>query len=163
MDYAGISTLVSQGMISLASANEVGKSLVEAIKGRRVDKLEVSSQVLSLYTHILDAQQAYFALKQAVAEMEKYEIERDRFEQEMARYTLRAVGGGVLIPTLKETDDRGEPPHSICPNCKAERVHSVLQPVGTGLECPRCKAFFRTEYDDGPSTYGSPGRRQLFE
>ncbi|MEL6227417.1 MAG: hypothetical protein AAFR01_10440 [Pseudomonadota bacterium] len=163
MDYAGISTLVSQGMISLASANEVGKSLINVVKSGRVDKGEVSSQVLSLYTHILEAQQSYVALKQAVAEMEQYEKERDAFEQEMARYALREVAPGVMIPTLKNTDDSDEPSHSICPNCKAERVKAVLQRVGPGLKCLRCELYVRTDRNDGPSTYGSPGRRKLFE
>lgn len=144
-DIATILGAVTSVTGNLLSATEIGKNLKEVFGGPKVDITASKQLVLELVNHMLDAQIAQMQIREALLTLQQDLKERNRFEEDAARYELVQSGRGAAFYALKPNDPLGEPPHNICPNCLAKRVKSFLQPKPAGgnfLTCGPCNQDF---------------------
>lgn len=64
-----------------------------------------------------------------------------RMERE--RYVLHVLPQGGLVYRFKSSRGSGDVPHDLCVHCYEAGMKSILQPNGSHLVCPKCKAKLR--------------------
>lgn len=133
---------------SLKTAKEIAQTIlrmkIDAEVNLKVS--EIIDLLLAAQERNLTAQEDHAAMSRRVDELEKQLLKFEQWAEEKQRYVLQEVESGNLIYACKETEQGGEPPHNICPNCYEDRVKSILQvdwPIsgvagGKWLKCPRC-------------------------
>ena len=145
MDIATVIGLTGTAAQTVLTATEIGKNLKQVFRGAEVDVAGGKQLVLELLDKLIDAKAAQVEIHEAVLALQREIEQRDQFETDLSRYVLQDTGRGATVYRLKSDDSSGEPPHSICPACVANRKKAILQPA-TGrancLTCPVCNAHF---------------------
>lgn len=165
-DIASILAPVGAASGHLLTATEIGKNLKEVFRRPEVDIAAYKQLVLDLLNKLIDAKRAQMQIEEAVMDLQRDLKHRDQFEAELARYTLADTGRGARVLALKPDDPKGEPAHSICPDCAARRKKSILQPDPDNLNyliCFSCKSRFLRVTPEGSGIMSGPVRRPGFD
>lgn len=142
MDIPALISLAANAATALATAVGLADKLREMVDGGKAGKAEMMPLLLDIYRQLLDAKRSQMTLEEALRTLQREQADRDQRDLEFARYALAPTPEGDLVYYLKKGSENGEPPHCICPNCKANGYKSILQTEGSGLFCHRCKALF---------------------
>lgn len=161
MDY-DIETLgkaldfVSKGTKAADSAFGLAKRIKEIFHSPKPasEKPELEGLLLELMQEMTDTKLANVDLKEQLITLREHAIEARQREQEFERYELIETPGNAMVFRLKPSLANGEPTHYICPNCKEERVRSILQGPRHYRTCPKCKTGFDIENIE-PAQYSS--------
>lgn len=153
MQILPILSAVTAATSTLLSATEIGKNLKEIVSRPEPDVAASKTLIIELLDKLLETKMAQVQIQGLVATLERELKERDQFEAELARYDL-SLGRGrdATVYSLKADDNRGEPPHCICPGCASDRKKVILQPCTTMhncLYCTRCKSEFLINRNEG--------------
>lgn len=73
-------------------------------------------------------------------------IDRQRWDEESARYRLHELAAGIFVYAIKPERQAGEPPHYLCQKCFTEKIKSIVQATvvgGPNYECHKCGSKFR--------------------
>ncbi len=122
---------------------DTAKSLLEIS-----DAAKRNTIVVELTDKIRAAQDEQFALVERVNHLEKELTRFENWEREKQRYKHHDFGGSTFAYTLKESEQGGEPPHNLCPNCYDQGHKSILQGSGIShdkrenFDCPKCKTNY---------------------
>lgn len=119
-----------------AGAATTFKLLFEAVKAALglAKSADVNNAILEIQQKLLEHQTAYFDL---VEKHQAVTVERDALKQELLqikqlqanfkRYELKKLAPGFSAYVLKESAADGEPPHWLCPHCKAKGMIGMIQ------------------------------------
>jgi Zn finger protein HypA/HybF involved in hydrogenase expression len=148
------------GLSAIKTAFDIAKGLKDID-----DATRRNAAVIELQEKILAAQSAQAALIEKVGALEKEMARLEAWEAEKQRYQLTDIGDGTFAYALKQSMQRGEPPHYICTNCYEQSKKSILNHLyspneGHLLSCSQCKTKLVVwrEYKD-PSYAESPEER----
>lgn len=116
-------------------------------------RLEAS---IDLLNQLNTAHQGYSALAKEKELLEAEVLKLKDMKAELSRYELKQLPPGTLVYALKETDQRGEPSHYICPTCYQRGKKSLLQEGEkingqTPLKCHECATELRAGIYNAPS------------
>lgn len=137
---------VATGLSSLKAALDIAKGLNVISDAVALNDAKISLQgaIIEAQGSLLSAQEAQTANLKRIDELETRIMQLDAWEREKERYELKEFPAGPMVYQLKASDQSGEPPHRICPQCYQERHKAILQTVarhsnGEMVDCPRCK------------------------
>lgn len=96
-----------------------------------LDKLAIA------YESLFDMRDELFRLQSENERMRQDLKSRDDWETRKGQYRLVRTEAGAMVWAATF-----EPSHSICPVCFERREAQMLQPRGSILDCPACKASY---------------------
>lgn len=99
----------------------------------RAKVLEMQGEISSALASAIAAQTDQFAMLQRVQELEKEVARLKSWETEKERYELKKYAPGVFFYTLKESEARSEPIHSLCAKCYEDEKKSIVHVTGKTL------------------------------
>lgn len=136
---------VFAGVSALKSAFDMAKGLKDID-----DATRRNAAVIELQEKILSAQTAQAELLETVGELKKRVAEFERWDAERERYELKQLAptGAAFAYAIKPDAQGSEPFHCICAACYQNAKKSILQfsksiPYSDGqhvLTCPSCRA-----------------------
>ncbi len=161
MNITEIFETFGSGASAIGTGLDIAAKLRALLKSRDVPDPEMMALVLDLYDKLIDAKQAQAAGEEALAALHRKIAELEQSGAEFERYSLTETPGGDTIYALKEGSAAGEPPHYICPKCRADSKKAILQPRGTQHHCLTCGGQFQTS----PKASGvlTTGRHNIFD
>lgn len=129
LDIPSIATGTANAAASL-------KMLLEAVKAARglAHGADINAAIIDIQQKLIDHQAAYLEL---VEKHQAVTMERDALKKELLdlkqrkenfdRYELKPLASGFSAYVLKEQLANGEPPHWLCPHCKAKGMIGIIQ------------------------------------
>lgn len=141
MDILGTASLIKpvldglRGAVGLAKDAKDFAGSFDRASDLEVKRGELVEKLVELQSSLLTLQGSLYSIRE---EIEEY----DRFKERADRYELRQTQAGGFVYALKPDAQPPQPAHDICPNCYESRKTAILQPRGTLLTCPSCKADF---------------------
>ena len=127
---------VSSIVAGAAHATATLKVLLEAVKAATglAHSADVNTAILDIQQKLIEHKTAYFEL---IEKHQAVTMERDALKKELLdlkqrkenfdRYELKPLAPGFSAYVLKEQLANGEPPHWLCPHCKAKGVVGMIQ------------------------------------
>ena len=97
-----------------------------------LEKLAIAQESL------FDVRDELFRLQSDNEQLRQDLKSRDDWDARKARYQLERTETGVMV-----WGSTFEPKHFVCPVCFERREAHMLQPRGTILDCPACKASYQ--------------------
>jgi hypothetical protein len=156
-----ISEAVS-GLTALKTALDMAKALKDIN-----DATLRNAAVIELQEKILSAQEAQFALKRRVDELERQLSETQKRNNQLARYEFKNYGDGSFAYELKASEAYSEPSHRVCANCYQDGHISILQfsNQSEGQDWFNCLRGQKHQHFGAriPQEYRRPGRHSDFE
>ena len=151
--------MVSEALTGLG----IFKSLLDMAKGLKDinDATVRNTAIIELQEKILAAREQQSVLAERVRDLEKEVARFENWETEKLRYQLEELPPGILVYTLKEGMENGEPPHKICGTCYQKGIKSLLhhgdQNNGLTLwKCYECGFKERTGHSVAPKIVRRP-------
>lgn len=137
---------VFAGVGSIKAAFDIAKGLkdIDDAARRNAAIIALQEKILSAHATQSDLIDAVSDLKKQVANLEAWEVEKQR-------YDLKAITEGSFAYALKPDAQGAEPPHYICAACYSRGKKSILQKIPantaqrqlgipTKYHCSECKA-----------------------
>ncbi len=92
------------------------------------DRTRRNEAVIELQEKILGAQAAQAALVAKIDELQKEVARLTAWDEDKQRYKLTEIGTGIIVYSLKEGMENGEPQHQLCTACFNVGFKSFLRP-----------------------------------
>ena len=124
--------------------------------------LELNQAIIDMQSIVINAQDAALtaqtreaSLTSRIAELEQEVVGFKDWDEVAGRYVLSNVDGGEAIAYRlpEEMKKANEPMHYICASCYESHVKSILQPLGSVMECPKCAYRVTRPGHDAAVTY----------
>ena len=105
------------------------KTMLDVAKGMKNmnDAVVRNAAVIELQEHILTAQEQQIALVQEIRELKERVAEMEKWDADKERYKLKEFASGQFAYLLKEEVGSSEPAHMLCANCYNQNQKSILQ------------------------------------
>lgn len=163
------------GLKHLTNASKTAKGVIDATVEVEIQKamIDINGEIIAAQQSSISAQQEHSELLDRINTLEAEISEMKDWCAEAARYEEKIVSPqGGIVYTLKEAEQRGAPPHELCPNCFANGKKAIMQPTPEIAprvrrrihKCPSCGLELaytngRANGDDDPD--GTPSRRPV--
>ena len=94
------------------------------------------------------------AKEEEVRALKKDLVDRERWDEESARYRLHELGPGIFVYAVKPECQGAEPMHYLCAKCYADKIKSLIQALvvgGPNYQCHKCGSKFRLDQPSAES------------
>jgi lipopolysaccharide biosynthesis regulator YciM len=124
-------------------ANGMGALKALFQKSEAAADTDIKLALSELTSQVADAKLANAELKAMLQKLKEELAEHQAFKSDLERYELWETPAGAIVYRLRQSAQRKDPMHYLCPNCIESKRHSILNGHDHYRECPHCSTGYQ--------------------